>query len=342
MVDHSFFTHSGVVSLKQVGELINTEIPTKGQESLQIETVATLANAHKRSLSFYHNKKYLEDLRQTQAAAVIVSARDAHNVPEGVIALVHAAPYRAFAQVATRLYPSPKPIDTRGMNFHNGVYYGDNTDIADDCVIGAGSIVADNVVIAAGTTIGPHVVIGPGVRIGARCEIGSHVSLQCARIGEKVKILPGTKVGQDGFGFHMDAQGHYSVPQLGRVCVEDHVEIGANVTIDRGALTDTCIGAGSRIDNLVQIGHGVTLGRGCIIVAQVGIAGSTHLGNGVIAAGQVGIAGHLEIGDNVQLAAQTGVMRDIPEGATMAGSPAVPVKQWHRQTIYLSKATQKK
>jgi UDP-3-O-[3-hydroxymyristoyl] glucosamine N-acyltransferase len=135
----------------------------------------------------------------------------------------------------------------------------------------------------------------------------------------------------------MDEKGHIKIPQLGRVIIEDDVEIGANTTIDRGSLQDTVIGRGSRLDNLVQIGHNVQIGEGCVLVAQVGIAGSTHLGHHVIAAGQVGIAGHLRIGNSVKMAAQSGIMRDLQDGETVAGSPAVPIQQWHRQTVALQK-----
>jgi UDP-3-O-[3-hydroxymyristoyl] glucosamine N-acyltransferase len=185
-------------------------------------------------------------------------------------------------------------------------------------------------------------VIGQAVRIGDDTAIGANASLSHCDVGERTLIHPGVRIGQRGFGFAIDPAGHVRVPQLGRVIVGDDVEIGANSTVDRGAGPDTVIGDGTMIDNLVQIGHNVRIGKGCIIIAQVGIGGSTVLEDYVVVAAQVGIAGHLRIGSGAQIAAKSGIMRDIAPGAKMAGTPAVPVRQFFRQVAMLENMVRKK
>ena len=177
---------------------------------------------------------------------------------------------------------------------------------------------------------------GRGVIIGAGCTLGNGVSVSHAILGERVRIYPGVRIGQDGFGFAPDGNGGYvSVPQLGRVVIEHDVEIGANTTIDRGSMHDTVIGAGSRIDNLVQIGHNVQCGQGCVIVSQTGISGSTILGDHVMTGGQAGLAGHLHIGRAARIGAQAGVMADVAAGANVIGSPAQPVREFFREVAML-------
>jgi UDP-3-O-[3-hydroxymyristoyl] glucosamine N-acyltransferase len=185
-------------------------------------------------------------------------------------------------------------------------------------------------------------VIGPGVVLGEDCIVGACASITHSIVGKRVNIYPGVRIGQDGFGFAMGPQGHAKVPQLGRVIIQDDVEIGANTTIDRGAGPDTIIGSGTKIDNLVQIGHNVQLGRGCVIVAQVGISGSTRLGDFVAVGGQAGLTGHLHIGAGARIAGQSGVMRDIEPGGTVGGSPAVPMADWLRQSALIGQMARKK
>jgi len=201
--------------------------------------------------------------------------------------------------------------------------------------IGPLAVIGAKARIGARCRIGAGAVIGDGVIIGADCRIGAQVTLSHALIGERVVIYPGARVGQDGFGFAVTPEGFLSVPQLGRVVLDDDVEIGANTTIDRGSLRDTVIGAGSRLDNLVQIGHNVQVGRLCVIVAQVGISGSTILEDHVMIAGQAGLTGHLRVGRKARIGAQAGVMSDVPDGAEWVGSPAMPAKEVFRQIATL-------
>ena len=210
------------------------------------------------------------------------------------------------------------------------------------CDIGPGAIIGPKVEIGARCLIGPNVVIGKGVVLGSDCRIASGASVTHTIMGNRVAIYPGARIGQDGFGYAFGPNGHVKVPQLGRVIIEDDVEIGANTTIDRGSGPDTVIGKGTIIDNLVQIAHNVQIGPGCILVSQSGIAGSSKLEAGVIIAAQGGIAGHLTIGKGSRVSAQTGVMRDVPAGQDVCGSPAVPVRQFFRQVAWLEKMVRQK
>ncbi len=196
--------------------------------------------------------------------------------------------------------------------------------------IGPFATISARATIGDGTVIAAHAAIGEGVIIGAHNRIGTHVSISHAILGDRVTLYPGVRIGQDGFGFAVGPAGFETVPQLGRVILEHDVEIGANSTIDRGSMRDTIIGAGTRIDNLVQIGHNAQLGRCCIVVSQAGISGSTELGDFVTIAAQAGLIGHIKIGEKARVGAQCGVMSDVEAGADVIGSPAVPFREYFR------------
>ena len=263
----------------------------------------------------------------------------AGDAPAGTVCLLHKNPYKAYALAAQAFYPAPAAqafVSPAAVVDASAV-------IGADCHIGHGAVIGKGVKIGARSRIGALCVIEDGVEIGADCDIGARVYLTHAVIGNKVRIYPGAVIGRAGFGFAIDMpNGFVSVPQLGRVVVGDDVEIGANTTIDRGAGPDTVIGQGTRIDNLVQIGHNVQIGRFCVIVSQTGISGSTQLGDGVMTGGQSGFAGHLKIGAGAKIAAQSGIMRDIPQGGEVMGSPAVPIRQFMRQTAIWSRISLKK
>jgi UDP-3-O-[3-hydroxymyristoyl] glucosamine N-acyltransferase len=215
--------------------------------------------------------------------------------------------------------------------------------IAPSARIGEGGTIAPNVFIGEGAEIGddcavgPGTVIGRGVQIGHKARIGPHVSISHALIGDRCIVHGGARIGQDGFGFVGGASGNFKIPQLGRVIIQDDVEIGANVCIDRGALADTLIGEGTKIDNLVQIGHNTRLGRRCIIVSQVGISGSCEIGDRAVLGGQVGVADHLRVGADSFVAAKAGVSRSLEGGRIYGGFPAKPVEQWRREVGVLSR-----
>jgi UDP-3-O-[3-hydroxymyristoyl] glucosamine N-acyltransferase len=209
-------------------------------------------------------------------------------------------------------------------------------------IVEPGAIIGPEARIGSATTIAAGAVIGYRVHVGRDCFIGPNASLTHALLGNHVTVHAGVAIGQDGFGFAMGLGGHLKLPQIGRVVIQDHVEIGANTTIDRGALHDTVIGEGTKIDNLVQIGHNVVIGRHCIIVAQTGISGSAELGDFVALGGQVGILGHVKIGSGAQIAASSNVRGDVPPGARWGGTPAKPVRLWFRELTLLRKLAERK
>jgi UDP-3-O-[3-hydroxymyristoyl] glucosamine N-acyltransferase len=210
------------------------------------------------------------------------------------------------------------------------------------CEVGPLAVIGAGAEIGAGCVIGPHAVVGEGVVLGEGCRIGAHASLSHCIAGRGVVVHPGARIGQEGFGFAVTPEGRFeTMPQLGRVILGDLVEVGANATVDRGSQGDTVLGAGTRLDNLVQIGHNVRTGRGCVIVAQVGISGSATLGDGVQMGGQSGLTGHLTLGDRVRVSAQAGVMNDVPAGTDVAGTPAWPAKDTLRAMAALRRLGQK-
>lgn len=326
------------MTLGQLAELSGATLSDESAAARQVVDVAPLSDATAEHLSFLDNKKYVEHFKKTKAGACFIRPDMAEHAPAGLICLVTKNPYRAYALAAQAFYPQPK---TAAFVAPSAVVDA-SAKIGADCFIGHGAVIGANVEIGARCRIDARAVIENGVKIGDDCAVGANVYLTHTIIGNKVTIFPGAVIGRPGFGFAMDAAGFVSVPQLGRVVIEDGVEIGANATIDRGAGPDTVIGQGTRIDNLVQIGHNVQLGRNCVIVAQTGISGSTRLGDFVMTGGQAGLAGHLSIGAGAKIAAQSGIMRDVQAGAELMGSPAVPIKQFMRQVAIMSKMSDRK
>jgi UDP-3-O-[3-hydroxymyristoyl] glucosamine N-acyltransferase len=297
--------------------------------------VAPLATAESTDVSFVDNRKYLPALRMTRAGAVIVHPEMADNVPASAVAILTSDVYAAWARVAALFHPPAPPRP----GVHTSAVIGTGTRIDPSAEIGPLAVIGDRAVIGKRTRIAPLALIGEAVEIGADCRIGGHVSISHALIGDRVYVYPGARIGQEGFGFAVTPEGFLSIPQLGRVILHDDVEIGANTTVDRGAMTDTVIGAGTRIDNLVQIAHGVRIGRCCALAAQTGIAGSATVEDFVLLGGQAAVAGHLVVGRGAKLAARVGVMQDVEPGAEMGGSPAQPIRAWMREVAWLRRVT---
>lgn len=328
MADARFFTRSGPFKLEQIAREIGATLEA-GNATSEFVDVAPLDSATAADISFFDNPRYKDALSATKAGAVILAASAVEFTPPSASLLVTDSPYPAYASAALLFYPHLSHADE--LSISPSAHVDPTAQIGASVTIEPGAVIGANVEIGTGSSIGANTVIGRGVQIGSNCAIAAHVTLSHALVGDRVIIHPGARIGQDGFGFAMGPSGHQKIPQLGRVVLQDDVDIGANTTIDRGAGPDTVIGEGSKIDNQVQLGHNVSIGRGCIIVSQVGISGSAKLGNYVVAGGQVGIAGHLEIGDGAMLAARTGVPGNLEGGQQYGGTPARPVSQWRRE-----------
>jgi UDP-3-O-[3-hydroxymyristoyl] glucosamine N-acyltransferase len=344
MSDPQFFPIATSLSFGEVAAISGVSLPDEVDPARLVTGAAALEAAGPGDIAYMDNPKYTDALAGTSAGLCLVSARFAARVPDATVALVTPAPYHAFARVLARFFPGAlKPASVFGsQGVAPGAIVHATARLEANVTVDPGAVIGPGAEIGSGTVIAAHAVIGPQVRIGRDCAIGAGSTLQSTLIGNRVIIHPGARIGQDGFGFAMSPKGHMKVPQIGRVIIQDDVEIGANSCIDRGASRDTVIGEGTKIDNLVQIGHNCVIGRHCVIVSQVGIAGSTTLEDFVVLGGQVGLAGHLTVGMGAQVAAQSGVAGDIPRGARYGGYPAQPALSWARESALLKSLVAKR
>ena len=331
MVDHRFFAKSRSFTLSELAALCDAQLSHNTDPNQIIDDVASLSDAGAGQISFFDNVRYKDAFINSGASACVVSAAFAEIAPKDMSLLITPAPYKSYALIAQAFYPDK--VSEAGIAKSAIVHK--KTKIPKNSYIAHGAVIAEGATIGSSVWIGENTYIGPHVVIGDHCRIGSNATITHSLIGEHVHIYPGCCIGQDGFGFAIDPKGHVKVPQLGRVIIEAGCEIGANSCIDRGAGPDTVIGAGTWIDNLVQIGHNVKTGKGCVFVAQMGIAGSTTIGDFVVIGGQAGIAGHLNIGDGARIGGQSGIMRSVSAGEELLGSPAMPIKQYMRQIAVL-------
>jgi UDP-3-O-[3-hydroxymyristoyl] glucosamine N-acyltransferase len=332
MADPRFFDNQGPFPLAELCAQIGATVDAGADAKALVSDVATLEGASTEQLAFCATKAAARTLAQSQAGFCIVD-KDAVGAskPDGMTFLVSGAALQAFATAARLFYPNHMAAGwTPGESVHPTARLGAGVVLGPGVVVGPGAEIGDR------TRLGPNCVIGRGVAIGRDCELAANVTVTHALLGDRVHILPGAQIGQPGFGFASGRTGHAKIPQLGRVIVQDDVEIGACTTIDRGALGDTVIGEGTKIDNLVQIGHNTRTGRHCIIVSQVGISGSCELGDFVVLGGQVGVADHVHLGDGARVAAKSGVPPgDYPGGTDYGGYPVRLAKDWRREVAAL-------
>jgi len=339
MTQPLFFSSAQGLVLGDIVALTGAKLHRAPSRDLRITNVAPLDRAGPADISFLDNAKYLSQLTTTRAGACFASERHAAQAPAELVVLCTAQPYRAFVTIARALFPAAlRPgslFEASGASL--GACIHPSARLESGVKVDPGAVIGPRAEIGTGTVIAANAAIGPDVRIGRDCAIGASVSLAHSVIGDRVIIHPGCHIGQDGFGYVMGEDRHAKIPQVGRVIIQDDVEIGAGSTIDRGAIRDTVIGEGTKIDNLVQVGHNVSIGRHCVLVAQTGISGSVTLEDFVVLGARVGVNNHVTIGEGAQIAATSIVHGDVPAGARWGGTPAKPAKQWFREMLLIER-----
>ena len=317
------------MKLEQIASLVSGIL--EGEGSMEINGVRGVHDAKEGDITFLMENKYLDVLKKSKASAVFVVKPVEVSIPQIVVA----KPDLAFARLIKELHPEPRPEP----GTHSSVVIGKKVVIGENVTLSAGVCIGENVSIGNDVVLYPNVVIGNDCKIDDYCTLHPNVTLyRNTEIGKHVIVHAGTVIGADGFGYTLDEKGyHYKINQFGRVVIEDFVEIGANSCIDRAAMDTTLIKAGTKIDNLVQVGHNCTVGSHSILVAQVGLAGSCTLGHHVVLAGQAGLADHVTLGNQVTMAAKSGSFRDLENNAVVSGWPAVPKNKWKRYVTTLPK-----
>jgi UDP-3-O-[3-hydroxymyristoyl] glucosamine N-acyltransferase len=327
--DPRFYEPLGPASLGEIAALAKADL-VRGGAAGRIESVAPLALAGPEAVSFLAGRRYAEALSSTRAGAVFVRRDQADAAPQACAVLVAAAPQIAYARAAERLH-RPRRLDPDQPAVHP------NAELEEGVVLSPGAVVGAGARIGRGTVVGAHAVIGPGVCIGRDGRIGAGASIGFALIGDRVRILSGAVIGEEGFGVGVDGEGAVDLPQLGRVILQDGVSVGANTCIDRGAYDDTVVGENSKIDNLVQVAHNVRIGRNCVLAAHTGISGSTVIGDGAMFGGRAGAFDHVRIGARARIGAAAAVMTDVPDGETWTGYPARPMRRALREAAWLAR-----
>ena len=318
-------------TVSELAALVGGQLAFGADGSVKITGVAALADAVPGEMTFFGNPKYLPQLRDSRATAALVPANFSETVP--AICIRCENPTLAFSKVIERFAPPPVQF---APGVHPTAVVGRNVRLGKDVSIQPGAVIEDGASIGERTIIGAHSYIGHDAQVGGDCHLHHRVTIgyRC-KLGNRVIIHSGVVIGSDGFGFELQDGRHAKIPQIGIVQIDDDVEIGANTTIDRARFGRTWIGAGTKIDNLVQIAHNVVIGKHCIVCGLTGIAGSTKLGNHVILAGQVGTVGHVEIGDGVIIGAQSGVNKSLLSKEIFMGTPAVPAREWKEQVAHI-------
>lgn len=333
-MEHNVFfpPHAGLSLGALAAHLGATLEDTRKSDSV-IRSLSPVYRAKEGDLCYILSRRSREELKTCQASAILCGPELRSAIPDHIPVLLSNTPHTAFAIAGSLLFPEamrPRLLDRTLNGVSPAAHVDPTAKLEAGVIVEPMAVIGAGVEIGSGTRIGAGSTIGENVRIGRGCTIATGCSIQAALIGNNVIIFDGARIGQDGFGYAPGPKGMLKIVQVGRVIIQDNVEIGANTTIDRGTMDDTVIGEGTKIDNLVQIGHNVRIGRHCGIVAQVGIAGSTRIGDGVMIGGASGINGHITVGDGVQIAAMSGVIADVPPGEKYGGLPARPLKDFLR------------
>ncbi len=337
MIDTRFFIKKCCPTLLEIEKMCHAHLQEKNKGSVVITDINTVNHAGEGEICFFYDHKKKAEASQIKASACITTEELSVFVPKQTAVLTCDNPKVAFLTLNEVMYAEKSPL----IKIAQTAVIGKNCTIGEECSIGDYVVIGENVEIGDGTIIEPFAIIRDNCKIGCNCRIGSHAYISYTIMGNNCYIYNGARLGQDGFGFQTIEGVHKRIPQLGRVIIGHDVEIGSCTCIDRGAMDDTVIGDGTKIDNLVQIAHNDKMGRGCIIVSQTGIAGSCHFGDYVVCGGQSGFADHINVGSGAQIAAQSGIMRDITPGAVVMGSPAVAFKDFMRQVAFLQKNSKK-
>ena len=336
MSDSRFFRAHGPFTFGQIAAAVGAELADPARSGETASDIADLEQAVPGEVSVFSDSRHAAAFAASQASLVVTSRKLAALPHNGALLLTD-DPRLAFARIGQLFYPREAP-----KNFvHARATVAANASIGADTAIAAGAVIGENVTIGPRCRIGANVVIEDGVAIGADAIIGANSTISHALIGDRVTIAFQVSIGSPGFGFVPGPKGLVRISQVGRVVIGDDADIGSNCAIDRGSLGDTVIGPMTALDNLVQIGHNVKIGRGCVFAGQAGVAGSTTIGDFVMVGGGVSISDHLTVGNGAKIAGKSGVMRDVAPGEVVAGYPAVPVRQWHRQTAALAKLVAK-
>lgn len=331
MVDTRFHSCAGPMPLSDLLSAAGHEALSPGERSgTLVEGAGDLAEARSTEIAFIADRRYLDALSGSRAGVIVASPEFADAAPQGRVVLEVEHAQDTFLDLLAVLYPKATGNAARRLAAApTGV--DPSARIEADVTVGAGAIVAAGAEIGEGTVIGPNVVVGPGVAIGRGSIVGAGVSLECALVGDRVTILPGARIGTESFGFLPRADGHRKVPQLGRVIIQNDVQIGANTVVDRGTLSDTVIGEGTKIGNLAQIAHNVRIGRNCMFVGTTAFAGTVTVGDNVTFGGAVRVVGFVHIGEGSTIQADTLVTKSCPPNSRLAGTPARDVRQWRRE-----------
>ena len=328
MADKSFYKNYGPFSIKEIIDDFGGEL--LGNRDQIIADISTLEEANTSTISFFDNKKYFNSFQRSKAGTIVIEKKYVKE-KENTNFLICKNPYYLFAKIVRKFYPDSFSVNNYFTSDDKQKIFDNNVKIAYNAFVHKTAKIGNN------SIVGVNSLIGPGVEIGTDCEIADNVTILYSKLENNCKIFSGSRIGGEGFGFAINGEEFLKIPQVGRVMIKNNVEIGCNVTIDRGSSGDTKIGDNCRIDNMVHIGHNVSIGNNCIIAGMAGISGSTKLGNNVMVGGKAGFSGHLNIGDNSKIAAGSGVIKDVMPNQSVGGYPAQPILDWHKSVIRIKK-----